>query len=96
MCFTLCQIPTFSGPPHALWVLGQSASDHAYQQGVRQRMQLCWVVPPLRQVLALRCTGCCPADQQDVRQRMNLRWGVMPFRLDFADNPEENIERTFK
>ena len=36
------------------------------------------------------------ADQQDVRQRMNLRWGVMPFRLDFAANPEENIEITFK
>lgn len=39
--------------------------------------------------------GLC-ADQQDVRQRMNLRWGVMPFRLDFAANPEENIEITFK
>ena len=36
------------------------------------------------------------ADQQDVRQRMNLRWGVMPFRLDFAANPEENIEITFQ
>ena len=36
------------------------------------------------------------ADQQDVRQRMNLRWGVMPFRLDFAANPEENIDVTFK
>ena len=44
----------------------------------------------------LRSASCCPADQQDVRQRMNLRWGVMPFRLDFAENPEENIERTFK
>eukprot|EP00891_Asterochloris_glomerata_P007380 jgi/Astpho2/7380/e_gw1.00114.32.1_t len=47
-----------------------------------------------------RCRPDCPifafTDQQDVRQRMNLRWGVMPFRLDFADNPEENIERTFK
>lgn len=27
---------------------------------------------------------------------MNLRWGVMPFRLDFTDNAEENILRTFK
>lgn len=41
------------------------------------------------------CVALC-ADQQDVRQRMNLRWGVMPFRLDFAANPEENIEITFK
>ncbi|KAL3148513.1 hypothetical protein ABBQ38_013952 [Trebouxia sp. C0009 RCD-2024] len=47
-----------------------------------------------------RCRPDCPifafTDQQDVRQRMNLRWGVMPFRLDFAANPEENIEITFK
>jgi len=36
------------------------------------------------------------ADQQDVRQRLNLRWGVMPFRLDFAPDPEENVDRTFR
>ena len=28
--------------------------------------------------------------------RMNLRWGVMPFRLDFAHEPEQNIQRTFQ
>lgn len=27
---------------------------------------------------------------------MNLRWGVMPFRLDFAHEPEQNIQRTFQ
>ena len=27
---------------------------------------------------------------------VNLYWGLIPFRLDFHDNPEFNIERTFK
>ena len=36
------------------------------------------------------------ADKQEVRQRLNMRWGVMPFRLDFDDDPEKNIERTFR
>lgn len=47
-----------------------------------------------------RCRPDCPifafTDKQEVRQRLNLRWGVMPFRLDFGDDPEKNIERTFK
>lgn len=47
-----------------------------------------------------RCRPDCPifafTDQQDVRQRLNLRWGVMPFRLDFAQDPEENVKRTFQ
>lgn len=47
-----------------------------------------------------RCRPDCPifafTDQQDVRTRMNLRWGVMPFRLDFANNPEENVDITFR
>ena len=25
-----------------------------------------------------------------------MRWGVMPFRLDFAHEPEQNIQRTFQ
>lgn len=36
------------------------------------------------------------ADKQDVRQRLNLRWGVIPFRMDFARDPEQNIQRTFQ
>ena len=27
---------------------------------------------------------------------MNLRWGVSPFRVDFTENPEDNVTRTFK
>lgn len=42
----------------------------------------------------------CPifafTDSQDVRRRLNLRWGVMPFRLDFEDDPEVNVRRTFR
>jgi hypothetical protein len=33
---------------------------------------------------------------QSVRRRLNLHWGVMPFRMDFSDDPEENVNRTFK
>ncbi|KAK9817658.1 hypothetical protein WJX72_000267 [[Myrmecia] bisecta] len=47
-----------------------------------------------------RCRPDCPifafTDNQEVRQRMNLRWGVMPFRLDFSNDPEFNVDRTFK
>lgn len=25
-----------------------------------------------------------------------MRWGVMPFRLDFEDDPEDNVSRTFE
>ncbi len=25
-----------------------------------------------------------------------MRWGVMPFRLDFEDDPEANVRRTFR
>lgn len=46
-----------------------------------------------------RCRPDCPifafTDDQEVRQRMNMRWGVIPFRLDFEDDPEKNIDRTF-
>ena len=54
------------------------------------------VLRPPKALWVLGKSALDHADQQDVRQRMNLRWGVMPFRLDFAENPEENIERTFK
>lgn len=37
-----------------------------------------------------------PADTQEVRQHLNMRWGVMPFRLDFEDDPEVNVSRTFR
>lgn len=50
--------------------------------------------------LVSRCRPDCPifafTDTQEVRRRLNLRWGVMPFRLNFLDNPEDNIARTFK
>eukprot|EP00897_Mesotaenium_endlicherianum_P002841 jgi/Mesen1/2585/ME000164S01708 len=32
---------------------------------------------------------------QDVRQRLNLYWGLIPFRLDFSDDMESNLQRTF-
>lgn len=31
-----------------------------------------------------------------MRQRLNLRWGVIPFRMNFAQDPEENIQKTFQ
>lgn len=50
--------------------------------------------------LVSRCRPDCPVyaftDSQEVRQRMNLRWGVSPFRVDFTENPEDNVTRTFK
>lgn len=47
-----------------------------------------------------RCRPDCPifafTDNQETRQRLNMRWGVMPFRLDFHDDPEDNVARTFQ
>ncbi|KAK9843289.1 hypothetical protein WJX74_009903 [Apatococcus lobatus] len=47
-----------------------------------------------------RCRPDCPifafTDKQDVRTRLNMRWGVMPFRLDFGQDPETNVDRTFE
>ena len=41
----------------------------------------------------------CPVfaftSSQEVRQRLNLYWGVIPFRLDFSDDLESNLQRTF-
>jgi pyruvate kinase len=46
-----------------------------------------------------RCRPDAPifafTDSQEVRQHLNMRWGVMPFRLDFEDDPEANVRRTF-
>jgi len=46
-----------------------------------------------------RCRPDAPifafTDTQEVRQHLNMRWGVMPFRLDFEDDPEVNVSRTF-
>eukprot|EP00271_Cylindrocystis_brebissonii_P015470 TRINITY_DN38373_c0_g1_i1.p1 TRINITY_DN38373_c0_g1~~TRINITY_DN38373_c0_g1_i1.p1 ORF type:complete len:616 (+),score=124.20 TRINITY_DN38373_c0_g1_i1:270-2117(+) len=32
---------------------------------------------------------------QVVRQRLNLYWGLIPFRLEFSDDMESNLQRTF-
>lgn len=41
----------------------------------------------------------CPifafTDSKDVRINLNLRWGLIPFRLDFAEDMEVNLRRTF-
>lgn len=41
----------------------------------------------------------CPifafTDSKDVRIKLNLRWGLIPFRLDFAEDMEVNLRRTF-
>jgi pyruvate kinase len=41
----------------------------------------------------------CPifafTESQNVRQRMNLQWGLIPFRLDFGEDMESNLHRTF-
>ena len=54
-----------------------------------EQVYLCWHAP------ATAAVGMCAADKQEVRQRLNLRWGVIPFRMDFSDNPEQNIQKTF-
>lgn len=30
-----------------------------------------------------------------VRRRLNLQWGLIPFRLDFSDDMETNVNKTF-
>ncbi|KAH7425379.1 hypothetical protein KP509_11G051200 [Ceratopteris richardii] len=41
----------------------------------------------------------CPifafTDSKDVRINLNLRWGLIPFRLDFSEDIELNLRRTF-
>ncbi|GJP64649.1 hypothetical protein CLOP_g21624 [Closterium sp. NIES-67] len=49
--------------------------------------------------LLSRCRPDCPifafTSSQGVRQQLNLSWGLIPFRLDFSDDMESNILRTF-
>jgi pyruvate kinase len=41
----------------------------------------------------------CPifafTDNPSIRQRLNLYWGLIPFRLDFSEDMEMNLQRTF-
>jgi pyruvate kinase len=41
----------------------------------------------------------CPifafTEEQSVRLRMDLKWGVIPFRMDFGEDLESNLQRTF-
>eukprot|EP00475_Leptophrys_vorax_P040522 TRINITY_DN7521_c0_g1_i1.p1 TRINITY_DN7521_c0_g1~~TRINITY_DN7521_c0_g1_i1.p1 ORF type:complete len:452 (-),score=19.90 TRINITY_DN7521_c0_g1_i1:240-1568(-) len=49
--------------------------------------------------LLSRCRPDCPifafTSSQETRQQMNLYWGLIPFRLDFSEDMETNIMRTF-
>lgn len=49
--------------------------------------------------LLSRCRPDCPifafTESQKVRQHLNLQWGLIPFRLDFSDDMETNLRRTF-
>ncbi|CAK9198306.1 unnamed protein product [Sphagnum jensenii] len=49
--------------------------------------------------LLSRCRPDCPifafTETKSVRQRLNLQWGLIPFRLDFSDDMESNLRRTF-
>ncbi|KAH7307123.1 hypothetical protein KP509_22G046900 [Ceratopteris richardii] len=46
-----------------------------------------------------RCRPVCPifafTPSANVRRLLNLRWGLIPFRLDFTDDMESNLNRTF-
>ncbi|OAE35003.1 hypothetical protein AXG93_1864s1310 [Marchantia polymorpha subsp. ruderalis] len=41
----------------------------------------------------------CPifafTETRDVRHRLNMQWGLLPFRLDFSEDIESNLRRTF-
>ncbi|KAJ7564079.1 hypothetical protein O6H91_02G000400 [Diphasiastrum complanatum] len=49
--------------------------------------------------LLSRCRPDCPifafTESKHLRRRLNLQWGLIPFRLDFSDDMESNILRTF-
>lgn len=49
--------------------------------------------------LLSRCRPDCPifafTDSRNVRRRLNLSWGLIPFRVDFSDDMENNLRRTF-
>lgn len=49
--------------------------------------------------LLSRCRPDCPifafTTSTSVRRRLNLQWGLIPFRLDFSDDMESNLNKTF-
>eukprot|EP01018_Ginkgo_biloba_P019558 Gb_39804 [translate_table: standard] len=49
--------------------------------------------------LLSRCRPDCPifafTSSTSVRRRLNLQWGLIPFRLDFSEDMDNNINRTF-
>ncbi|KAL2630683.1 hypothetical protein R1flu_015369 [Riccia fluitans] len=49
--------------------------------------------------LLSRCRPDCPifafTDSRNVRRRLNLSWGLIPFRVDFSEDMENNLRRTF-
>ncbi|KAI3993148.1 hypothetical protein MKX01_009891 [Papaver californicum] len=49
--------------------------------------------------LLSRCRPDCPifafTNTTSVRRRLNLQWGLIPFRLDFSDDMENNLNKTF-
>ncbi|KAH9602760.1 hypothetical protein KSS87_023048 [Heliosperma pusillum] len=49
--------------------------------------------------LLSRCRPDCPifafTPTASVRKRLNLQWGLVPFRLNFAEDMDNNISRTF-
>ncbi|XP_060181067.1 pyruvate kinase isozyme A, chloroplastic [Lycium barbarum] len=49
--------------------------------------------------LLSRCRPDCPifafTTATSVRRRLNLQWGLMPFRLNYSDDMESNLNKTF-
>ncbi|MCO5596937.1 hypothetical protein L7F22_051008 [Adiantum nelumboides] len=49
--------------------------------------------------LLSRCRPVCPifafTPSTHVRRHLNLQWGLIPFRLDFTEDMESNLSRTF-
>ncbi|KNA26067.1 hypothetical protein SOVF_000810 [Spinacia oleracea] len=49
--------------------------------------------------LLSRCRPDCPifafTSTTSVRRRLNLQWGLIPFRLNFSDDMESNLNKTF-
>ncbi|GAB4841656.1 hypothetical protein Ancab_022370 [Ancistrocladus abbreviatus] len=49
--------------------------------------------------LLSRCRPDCPifafTTTSSVRRRLNLHWGLIPFRLNFSDDMDHNLSRTF-
>eukprot|EP01018_Ginkgo_biloba_P022414 Gb_25260 [translate_table: standard] len=49
--------------------------------------------------LLSRCRPDCPifafTSSTSIRRRLNLQWGLIPFRLNFSEDMESNLNRTF-